>query len=173
MIRNVRFALILSLTLGLMPFVPEPHIVGKLRWVAGGAVGMKPMDWFDLLWHGWPWVWLGVALVLHLPAFQRERRAALRDALDAGALLVDVRSVEEFDTGSVEGAHCVPLDRLPAGLEAVSGEDRESPLVVFCRSGARSARAARILHGAGYKTVIDLGDLGSARSAVEAARAEG
>lgn len=48
--------LLLSLTLGLAPFFPEPHIWGKLRWVAGGAVGMQPMDWFDLLLHGTPWV---------------------------------------------------------------------------------------------------------------------
>lgn len=56
--------LIASLTLGLAPFLPEPHLVGKLRWVAGGAVGMQPMDWFDLVMHGAPWVWLAVALVL-------------------------------------------------------------------------------------------------------------
>lgn len=47
-----------SLTLGLAPFVPEPHLVGKLRWVAGGAVGMAPMDWFDLVMHGAPVAWL-------------------------------------------------------------------------------------------------------------------
>ncbi len=50
-------------TLGLAPFVPEPHLVGKLRWVAGGANGMAPKDWFDLAMHGAPWVWLGVSLV--------------------------------------------------------------------------------------------------------------
>mgnify|MGYP000353492870 CR=1 FL=1 len=49
-----------SLTLGLAPFFPEPHLVGKLRWVAGGAVGMGAMDWFDLVMHGAPWVWLAV-----------------------------------------------------------------------------------------------------------------
>lgn len=46
------------LTLGLAPFFPEPHILGKIRWVAGGAVGMKPIDWFDLLQHGLPWLLL-------------------------------------------------------------------------------------------------------------------
>lgn len=50
-------------TLGLAPFVPEPHLLGKLRWVAGGAVGMGAMDWFDLVMHGAPWVWLLGALV--------------------------------------------------------------------------------------------------------------
>lgn len=50
--------LLASLTLGLAPFMPEPHIVGKLRWALGGAAGMGPMDWFDLAMHGAPWVWL-------------------------------------------------------------------------------------------------------------------
>lgn len=50
----------LCVALGLAPFSPEPHIVGKLRWVAGGAVGMGAMDWFDLLLHGAPFVWLAV-----------------------------------------------------------------------------------------------------------------
>ena len=48
--------LILCLTLGLAPFYPEPHIWGKLKWLAGGAVGMKAMDWFDLFLHGAPWI---------------------------------------------------------------------------------------------------------------------
>lgn len=55
--------LVASLTLGLAPFSPEPHILGKLRWVAGGAVGMEAADWFDLFMHGAPWLWLLVAAV--------------------------------------------------------------------------------------------------------------
>ena len=46
------------LTLGLAPYTPEPHIWGKLRWVAGGANGMQVMDWLDLLMHGLPWLLL-------------------------------------------------------------------------------------------------------------------
>jgi len=52
-----------SLTLGLAPFYPAPHIVGKLRWVLGGAKGMQPLDWFDFVMHGAPWVYLMIALV--------------------------------------------------------------------------------------------------------------
>ena len=48
--------LILCATLGLAPFVPEPHVWGKLRWIAGGAVGMKLIDWGDFLFHGFPWI---------------------------------------------------------------------------------------------------------------------
>lgn len=50
--------LMASLTLGLAPFVPEPHVLGKIRWVLGGANGMQMMDWGDLLMHGAPWIWL-------------------------------------------------------------------------------------------------------------------
>lgn len=62
---NIRFWLLVSLTLGLAPFFPEPHIWGKLKWLAGGAVGMQLMDWFDLLMHGLPWLFLLASLVLH------------------------------------------------------------------------------------------------------------
>jgi hypothetical protein len=55
--------LMASLTLGLAPFVPEPHVLGKIRWVLGGANGMQMMDWGDLLMHGAPWIWLIYAAV--------------------------------------------------------------------------------------------------------------
>lgn len=48
----------MCLTLGLAPFTPEPHIFGKLKWIAGGAYGMVLLDWFDVLLHGTPWVLL-------------------------------------------------------------------------------------------------------------------
>lgn len=51
----------MSLTLGLAPFFPEPHVLGKIRWVLGGADGMGSMDWFDLILHGTPWLLLIVA----------------------------------------------------------------------------------------------------------------
>jgi hypothetical protein len=59
-------ALVASLTLGLAPFAPEPHVIGKLRWVAGGAVGMTAMDWGDLVLHGAPWCLLLVAGIARL-----------------------------------------------------------------------------------------------------------
>jgi hypothetical protein len=50
------FIAILCLTLGLAPFFPEPHIVGKIRWILGGAKGMQLIDWWDTILHGAPWV---------------------------------------------------------------------------------------------------------------------
>lgn len=47
-----------SLTLGLAPFLTEPHLFGKIRWIMGGAVGMQPIDRFEFVFHGTPWVLL-------------------------------------------------------------------------------------------------------------------
>jgi len=55
---NTRIIILLCLTLGLAPYYPEPHIVGKLKWLFGGGVDMKLMDVFDLLLHGIPFILL-------------------------------------------------------------------------------------------------------------------
>lgn len=55
---TLTLAVIGSLTLGLAPFFPEPHLFGKIRWVMGGGAGMQGMDYFDLLMHGAPWLLL-------------------------------------------------------------------------------------------------------------------
>ena len=62
MSKSIAFFMMLSLTLGLAPFQPEPHILGKLRWLFGGAVGMKFIDYLDLLLHGTPWLMLLISI---------------------------------------------------------------------------------------------------------------
>lgn len=58
LINNWLYVIILCLTLGLAPFVPEPHIWGKIKWISGGAVGMDWLDWLDFVFHGFPWALL-------------------------------------------------------------------------------------------------------------------
>ncbi len=65
--KNTTLWALTSLTLGLAPFFPEPHIWGKLKWIAtGGAFSgdhpMHIMDWFDVLLHGTPWVMLFISI---------------------------------------------------------------------------------------------------------------
>lgn len=48
--------LLLVFTLGLAPYFPEPHLWGKIKWIAGGAVGMKVIDWFDFIFHLSPFI---------------------------------------------------------------------------------------------------------------------
>ena len=57
-IYNPVFWLLFALTLGLMPYTPEPHIWEKIKWIFSGAEGMRPLDWFDFFLHGTPWIFL-------------------------------------------------------------------------------------------------------------------
>lgn len=75
---------------------------------------------------------------------------------DAGryAVVVDVRTPEEFADGHVPGAVNVPLDQLGAKLDTLAPRDAE--VAVICRSGSRSAAASRKLASAGYTKVTDV-----------------
>lgn len=53
-----------SLLLGLAPFVPEPHVWEKLKMLFDGSLA-KPIDIFDLFMHGTPWVLLGLKTIRH------------------------------------------------------------------------------------------------------------
>ncbi|MFN3587989.1 MAG: hypothetical protein ACK4UP_01320 [Spirosomataceae bacterium] len=66
LLNNTRTWAMASLTLGLAPFFPEPHIWGKIKWILGGANGMGLMDWFDVALHGTPWVLLIRAIIIQL-----------------------------------------------------------------------------------------------------------
>lgn len=63
---SLLFPIILCLTIGLAPFFPEPHIWGKIKWLLGGANGMGLIDYFDLLLHGAPWIYLLVRVLSQL-----------------------------------------------------------------------------------------------------------
>ncbi|KGK29508.1 hypothetical protein [Cellulophaga sp. E6(2014)] len=61
-----KLILLACFTLGLAPFFPEPHLWGKLKWIAGGATGMNFQDWFDVLLHGFPFLLLLRLMVVKL-----------------------------------------------------------------------------------------------------------
>lgn len=78
---------------------------------------------------------------------------------DKPLLILDVRTPSEFRSGHIEGAKNIPLDKLPGGLgKKMAG--KESPIVVYCQSGSRSAAAMRTLKSAGYSNVQNFGALG-------------
>lgn len=82
-------------------------------------------------------------------------RAEARRLVEAGARLVDVRTPEEFAAGHLPGALNLPIQELERRM--VELEPRERPIVVYCRSGSRSARAAHLLEKAGFGAIHDLG----------------
>ena len=82
--------------------------------------------------------------------------------LPDNAVLLDVRSVEEFQSGHLSGAVNLPLPEI-SSKAAVQFPDRDLPLYLYCRSGRRSENARRILQNAGYSNVHNLGGLEEAR----------
>jgi phage shock protein E len=81
--------------------------------------------------------------------------AEARLLVEKGALLLDVRSPEEFQSGHLQGAVNIPVQELDARMGEVGPKERA--VVVYCRSGMRSGRAAELLKRAGY----DVRDLGA------------
>jgi len=73
-------------------------------------------------------------------------------------VLIDVRTPEEFASGHIQGAIDIPVEELSDRLSEVP---HDIPIVVYCRTGNRSATAAQILVKAGYVPVYDLGGIQS------------
>lgn len=78
-----------------------------------------------------------------------------RRLVSEGARLVDVRTPGEFRAGHIEGALNIPVDDI--GGRAGELEPKDKPVVLYCRTGRRSAHAAGILEKAGFTRVYDLG----------------
>jgi len=73
-----------------------------------------------------------------------------------GAVLVDARTPREFRASHAEGAINLPLSELARARDLLGSQ---SPIVVYCRSGARSARAASMMRDMGFQQVHDLGSI--------------
>lgn len=67
--------------------------------------------------------------------------------LEKGAVVIDVRTIEEFEEGHVQGSKNIPLNTIGSHLQEIAGLNK--PVITCCRSGARSGSAATILkqHG--------------------------
>jgi rhodanese-related sulfurtransferase len=90
-----------------------------------------------------------------------DRSTEAKDLVAKGALLLDVRTHEEFASGHIPGAKNIPVQELGRRLGELAVT--KTPVVVYCRSGGRSASAASVLRQAGH-TVCDLGAMSNWRS---------
>lgn len=82
---------------------------------------------------------------------------SIRNMIDKGALVVDVRTPGEFSDKSYPEAINIPLAVLPTKLYKLESKDRS--IVLYCLSGARSARGARYLQKIGFTNVVNAGGL--------------
>ena len=87
--------------------------------------------------------------------------AEAKELLDnlPNCVLIDVREEPEYITGHAVDAVLLPVDELTEETAAQAIPDRETPVLVYCRSGYRSNMAARKLDRMGYTQVYDIGSL--------------
>ncbi len=88
-----------------------------------------------------------------------QAKAAL--AKDSAIVLLDVRTESEFAEGRIPGAKLLPYDEITAESAAEAIPTKSTEVIVYCRSGRRSAIAVKTLIGLGYERVRDLGGIAS------------
>lgn len=84
-----------------------------------------------------------------------------KQILDSGepAAFLDVRTEQEYIVEHAAGAALFPLDEISAETAAAAIPDRDTRVIVYCRTGRRSRMAAEALVDLGYRNVCDLGSL--------------
>ena len=82
-----------------------------------------------------------------------------------GAILLDVRTPQEYREGHIPGSQNVPLQTMDK-VRAVA-ENKEVPLFVYCHSGGRSRQAVQLLRQMGYSNVTNIGGIAAYRGKVE------
>lgn len=76
-----------------------------------------------------------------------------------GAVLLDVRTKQEYIEGHIPGSRNIPLQRIVNIDSTIT--DKDTPLYVYCYSGSRSNQAAELLKKLGYTNVTNIGGIAS------------
>jgi len=116
------------------------------------------------------WTWILIVGGVMAALFLLKRMSFVsaevaRQYLRQGALVIDVRSPEEFRSGHVTNAVNIPLGELGESLPR-RVKDKNQVLLLHCLSGGRSGIAKHQLKGLGYPNVFNLGSFGRAKQIV-------
>lgn len=88
----------------------------------------------------------------------------IREGLSS-PVIIDVRTEREYASGALEGALNHPVQGLPGTLIDM-GVELDEEVIVYCRSGRRSAQAKSLLKAAGFKLVFDGGAMSKLEEAI-------
>ena len=101
---------------------------------------------------------LGIGMVVAFILFKKWRNLRMKPLIDEylaqNAIIVDVRSVEEFKGGHCDGSINIPLNLLEVRYSEL---DTNAPIIVCCASGGRSGMALNFLKSKGFEKVINAG----------------
>lgn len=79
----------------------------------------------------------------------------LKQLQNEGAIIIDVRSPQEYREGHIDGAISIPEYEMKRDIENIV-KDKETKIVVYCSSGGRSKKAQKLLNKLGYYYVYNL-----------------
>lgn len=88
--------------------------------------------------------------------------AKAREMIANGAVVIDVRTADEYSADHLAQATNIPLDQLDARLgdiEKLTGGDKSKPVVLHCAAGGRAGKAKKQLEAQGYTNVVNGGGL--------------
>jgi phage shock protein E len=85
---------------------------------------------------------------------------AAKQLIASGAVVIDVRTADEYGDGHLPNATNIPVQDVPARMSEIDklvGGDKSKPVVVYCAAGGRAAKAKAALDAAGYTHVVNGG----------------
>ncbi len=114
------------------------------------------------------YVWLLGALVVVFFYFRNSVRAGETaggawEKINAGAVLIDVRTAGEFNSGHLEGALNIPYEKTDELIRAI-GTNTARSVVLYCRTGRRSGLAQQVLQERGFTDVLNAGGYSDLRA---------
>lgn len=78
---------------------------------------------------------------------------------DADCVILDVREECEFYTSHADGAQCLPVDSIDEETAGFIIKSKDTPVIVYCKTGTRATLAKKRLKSLGYTNVYNLGSL--------------
>lgn len=96
--------------------------------------------------------------------FQKQAHKLISEGKDV--IIVDVRSRDEYASGHIPGAVCIPNETI-SNVEPAQLNDKDQNIIVYCQTGMRASKAAKKLKRLGYKNIYNFGGINSWRGNIE------
>ena len=106
---------------------------------------------------------LGAAALMPMASAQDYRQITMDEAVammesETGYIILDVRTVSEYESGHIPGAICIPNETIGTS-EIPELPDKDQLILVYCRSGNRSKQASTKLAALGYTNIVEFGGI--------------
>ena len=106
---------------------------------------------------------LGAAALMPMASAHDYRQITMDEAVammesETGYIILDVRTVSEYESGHIPGAICIPNETIVTA-EIPELPDKDQLILVYCRSGNRSKQASTKLAALGYTNIVEFGGI--------------